>query len=486
MRDAVTEFARAAALLWEDDATTGKARGGRGTIGTRGTRTPLEGPGGGVYGPAALARLYQRLEPALLRSVRPEAAAPPPDMRAQLQAYIDAQPCTEARAAVRGVVRNRAWRYVPLTEFVATLAGLAVGALPRALGPAGREPVLVAIDSLAKSSFWVLLLVYRALAGSPRRTAAAALLPRLHLAVCADYVETRAALRAMPPNTRLLLVDDAAYSALQLRRLYDDVYGAWMDVHNGVAPAAAPVVLLPFISTFARERFRLARARVVAGETFRTLFHRRSLEHVLRDDVFFRFARGGAFQSYLFHVLMLDAPHGTLMFEHKTPDWVSIPYVWLHAGPCFPAELRTAYRLDARRLPALVRALRAEDAAEVRGSWRRWRGADGDDPDAWARLDVRRAAERVCALMQSKRFRSQFATLVTLHRASGADAAPPPPRFLPLMPADFCCEAYRRYAARVLDAASGRVSSTALYGFPECQDNPYRRPSFRRALLDTQ
>ena len=107
-------------------------------------------------------------------------------------------------------------------------------------------------------------------------------------------------------------------------------------------------------------------------------------------------------------------------------------------------------------------------------------------------LDARRAVERLLQLMRSRRFRRRYMKRVRLTPMGGGgdgddgggedggEATRRPRRFHPLMPPDFCDDAYRRHAARVVRAV--RTTTATLYGFPECLGNPYRRDMFLRAL----
>jgi hypothetical protein len=499
---------------------------------------PEPGPGSGTVldtelDSASVDAVYRAMRPILARGIEMasrrrapgpgDASAPrgprgprgPPALR--LAEFISAQWSAEVRGTLRRLTRGRTWSFVDLPRFMARLRPQAHTLAREAARRAA--PTCVVVDSVHKSSFWVFLLMlhvlhadggdgladYRAATRDNRlRVVVDRSVARGEDAISAGL---HAPLGRLPAETQLVLVDDAAYTGVQLADFYQRVRLHWRLAHGDAAAARRPLLIcVPYISRNAAAL--LAGARLLPHTPFNALFHRRSHVTVLAMDLFLspRPRGGGAagVQSYLFDFLRLYPDQTMLMFEHKIADDVSIPYRWLHLGPCLPPPgaggPAEAYRVRPSRAAPLVAFLRQEvahgrwmappapgglpgDMPVPRMASEAEAEADGAQPSHMA--DYRIFAHRVADLvMSSPTFRADFMDRVPL-----TPARPPPPaatagrKYLPLLPSSYCDERYRGFVERHL-LASGAYSDSrrVLYYMPECYTPPYKTPAFRRAL----
>jgi hypothetical protein len=472
-----------------------------------------------VLGSRRVDAVYRALRPVLSRGIAqasrraglaPRGPRGPPALR--VHEFIAAQWSAQVRSTLRRLTRGRTWTFIALPQFMERRRPQAQALARDADRRAAATCVVV--DSLFKSSFWVLMLMIHVLHedGGPGLAAYHAAVRAAKLHVIVDSTAGRGAdavsaglhtpLSRLPPDAQLVLVDDAAYTGIQLSDFYQRVRLHWQLAHG--AEGKPVVVAVPYVSRGAAQL--LAGARLLPHTTFDALFHRRSPVTVLAMDLFLvsprpgrgpgagpgpgpgpggRGGRAARVQSYLFDYLRLYPDQTMLMFEHKIADDVSIPYRWLHLGPCLPPPdrggPREAYRVRPGRAAPLVAFLRQEVA---HGRWLPpdERVGDAAEPPAGR---YRIFAHRVADLMSSPAFRRDFMDRVPL-----TPARPPPPaldagrRYLPLLPSSYCDERYRGFVARHLLAPSEYEgdSRRVLYYMPECHTPPYKTPAFRRAL----
>jgi hypothetical protein len=385
--------------------------------------------------------------------------------------YIGAQASPAIRQALERLVAGRPWRYVAFAEFLESLTRLArrlFDDVANARMPG--TPVCFVVDSLRKSSFWVVAVALIAI--KPASYA------NLSLAIDDDGAAggLYAAFRELPPTCRLVLMDDATYSGDQLSYFHDLVVDQWRDAHGRSARVhvAVPFMSLPSVPLFKRR----AGTKLMLEETFNSLFHRRTLSTVLAADVYL--VRKSAIitehQSLFFDFLGVLPTNTLIIFEHKVADSLSIPNRWLQLGPCLqPDAAVDAWRVRPDRASELVQLLR-RDLRERRGSWSAPPVAGG--PGSASQRLMLTASRRVAELLGSARFRAQFAERVSL-----TPDRPAPPAFLPLIPPDFCDPKYRRYVMTRLRRASGVASGMIEGDMPPCRRPPYKRSSFRRRIV---
>jgi hypothetical protein len=340
-------------------------------------------------------------------------------------------------------------------------------------------------------------------------------------------------LAVLPSDTQLVLMDDATYSGVQLSYFHDTVRDRWEDLPppkgtplTGRSPliVAVPFMSLPSVAIFTNSLRKST--ELIHSSTFSALMHRRTLPYVLSGDLYLETTFDGmpvAYESLYFDFLGILPTNTLIIFEHKFADALSIPNRWLQTGPCVPPSIERAFRVRSDRLAELTAILKADVEAATTGKHQQqpskggkkgnakavgWVGSPSPTVDSVLSPALRimhRASRRLLYLMQSSRFRKKYMTAVTLTHAST-----PGPRFLPLIPPEYCDPRYQRYvqwqqekhdhhhdpAGAGAGAASGAASGTAEteeeregidtnpWNVPQCRKPPYKRHSFR-VLLPT-
>ena len=451
-----------------------------------------------LYRGSSLKELLDRLRPKV-ESENRRIVAKGRQLSIQMDQYIEAQASKEVRASIRRLVGDKQWRFVRFEQFIASLSRL----FDQLLGATSNSssPVCFVVDGDRKSSFWVVVLC---------------LLMRFDaktFCVCVDDNDDdpsedvgggglRRMFKTLPKDTRLVLMDDATYSGDQLTSFYDVVVEAWKIAHRSSARPLVHVTV-PFMSTSSIALFRmhgLPVKRLHYAEKFNTIFYKRSIASIISSDIFFDAGSGSSspssssrvagtgtgtgferskssgvmadYRSLYFDVLSLRPTNSMFVFEHKVADSLSIPNLWLKAGPCAPSRRgMVAYRIKADRATQL--------AGEIRADLRR-RGAF-----AWALSSFTSSqrllfgtVQRILGLMHSPKFRSEYTERVSMAPDPGHA---PSPESMPLIPIEFCDPQYRRW-----------IAGQKLRNIPEtendneskpCRRPPYKRNSFRRRLV---
>lgn len=427
--------------------------------------------------------------------------------------YIAAQRGEDVKDAIRWLIGPRKWRYVSFTEFLATLERL-VDRLHAMLYDPEQDKkgggVCFVVDSLNKSSFWIVLmtLLMRPFPGASMAIDDVGLAGRGRESLIGDLrggdTEGMLAqsLRLLPDTTRLVLMDDAAYSGEQLSHFHDVVVAQWRGSRKAGAvkavKAVSIVVALPFISRPATTLFRRRGTTLMFEETFPGLFERRSAAQILAADLFIEVSSRGGSGSYLsknpllsyaaagpsypslyFDVLGILPTNTMFVFEHKIGDSLSIPNRWLKVGQCVPPRVTRAYRVRKEKAQELMTLLRRD--LTLQGMLPKNSGAGG----AWtpAHRLMLLAAQRTGELLSSSaRFRADFFERVALPPTT--DSGGSAPAFLPLLSPEFCDAPYRRYVRRHR-VARGELGLALPYSgedIPPCRKPPYKRTSFRRRI----
>ena len=433
----------------------------------------------------------------------------------RLREYIDLQSSPVVREALERLMSGRRWRYVSFRDFRDTLERMAkkvfvdLGIVASAsskktmkttadVDAAGNgTDVCFVVDSLRKSSFWVVAVSL--LAVPPTSSAWS----RMSLAVDDDgsaggLISAFSALferQTKGRATRLVMMDDATYSGDQLSYFHDIVVDAWKEAGGDPRPridVAVPFMSAPSIPLFKRERRRGGLTHLTYEESFSSLFFRRTLSSVLASDVYLM--RESSFVTE-YHSLFFDflgvLPTNTLIiFEHKVADSLSIPNRWLQLGPCLrrPSSLDAAhsstppaYRINPEVAEELATLLRKDLRNRRVGS--SWGGINENGPGTPAQRTMLAASRRICELMQVRSFRAKYALTASL-----VQDRPSPPAYFPLIPVEFCDPRYRRFVMsrlRRLTSSSAASSITVADEMPPCRRPPYKRSSFRRRLNRT-
>ena len=426
-----------------------------------------------------LERLLAKLRPKIDEDIR-RIVAKGRELNIRIDRYVDTQAPAAVRESLSRLVTGRKWRFVKFSEFVEALGGI-VDRLWHAVGP--DADVCFAVDSMRKSSFWVvaMALLTRPPASFERVSVAVEVDERMRdMGVESDGGDGGglfSAFKQLPAaSTRIVLMDDATYSGDQLSYFCDFVCDSWAHSHPR-GPKPSVFVAVPYMSTSSIVLFskrRLGKGRLLSpapADLFDTMFYRRSLANVLSSDVFFEGASD--YNSLFFDVLGLRPTNSLFVFEHKVADSLSIPNLWLKVGPCLPSDAKThAYRCRPEQAAALAKAVRADVGRRMWG--------DGLPGTAAQRL-LYGAVQRVLGLMHSAKFRAEFMERVSLAADAGR---PPTPRTMPLMPMEFCDQAYRDYmrhhGRRMVRI---RPTSDGDDEIPPCRRPPYQRGSFRRPFL---
>lgn len=433
----------------------------------------------------AFERLLASVERTTLESIarmREEGRRPP---QIRLDEWLAAQPAPAA-GAVRALLGARRWRTVMFPEFAERLRGLAAPLLGELAAWAAARPGRRAcffVDDLHKSSFWVTVLALT-LAPEARAALVGAGRPGCLAVGGGDLAEALAALPA-GGGTRVVAMDDAAYSGEQLSATCAALRRRWREAHAGAGGRVLPLtVCVPYMSAPSVRLFKARGTRVLCGERFPSLLHRRPVAAVLAADLVLerrspRSSFGSRYDSLFFDFVGVRPGNTLLLLQHKFADALSIPYRWLHAGRCLRpgVDATHAWRVRPGRVAELARMLEREvrDERGFEGGLLADGPGGGDDapPLALRRGPVHgEVAQRLCEYMHSPPFRARFMQEVEL----GAASAPAPPPAVPLLPPEYCSEGYQRFVRERLRADGGR----GLVHIPECFKAPYKRSSYRR------
>lgn len=437
-------------------------------------------------------------------------------LNVRVDEYTSAQRGEDVKAAVRWLLGPRKWRYVSFAEFVEALERL-VDRLHASLYDVANRPerVCFVVDSLNKSSFWIVLmaLLMRPFPGACLAIDDVGRAGSMNRSLIDEDTDGMLldSFRELPDDTRLVLMDDAAYSGEQLSHFHEVVIAQWRGSRalgrskaatatkaTKAASQASIVVALPFISRPATPLFRRRGTTLMFEETFPGLFERRSAAQVLAADLFIEVNRGGSYvaknpllsyaaggpsyPSLFFDVLGILPTNAMFVFEHKIGDSLSIPNRWLKVGQCVPPSVVRAYRVRKDRAQELMTLLRRDLASQG------LLPSMGKKMGGWAWTPAHRlmllAAQRTGELLSSSaRFRSDFFDRVDIPATN--DAGGKPAAFLPLLSPEFCDAPYRRYVRRhrIARGELGLALPSAGEDIPPCRKPPYKRTSFRRRIL---
>jgi hypothetical protein len=400
----------------------------------------------------------------------------PPEVR--ISGYIAAQRSSHVRASVSALLKGRKWSFVSFAEFLRQLTIIASALFTDLAKSKDDGPVCFVIDSVHKSSFWVLSMALLVLAEKERRV----LFKTRKVSIAVDNNGSGGGVRAAfqrlsqsgaGKRTTLVFMDDAVYSGEQLSYFCGYSMRQWGDLYSG-DPAPRVVVAVPFVASPALPLFRGYELRTAVK--FQSLFHGRSVAASLAADLFIVRPQGlsfSAFQSFHFEFLGIQPTNTLMLFEHKIADALSIPHRWLKAGPCMPSDVRVAYRVKPDLAKQLAEAVTVHPAADDDVLFVFAPHGHRSPPPH------REAAQRVLQLMQSPKFRKTYMDRVVL--------APPPssgsqkrPAFYPLLPPEYCEPRYRKFVARLEQAPT----ALAVGAIPDCIRPPYKRSTFRDHLHD--
>lgn len=433
----------------------------------------------------------------------------------RMEGYVAAQSNDAIRVSVKALLAMREWRYVSFAEFVGTLGrvvdrlhAIVAEKAKKTSGSGSRKPsVCFVVDSLHKSSFWVvtMALLMRPLPGACLAVDGLDVGVGIGIGPSGEASLVRA-FQGLPEDTTLVLMDDATYSGDQLSYFHDLVVGQWKSAHS--SPASI-VVGVPFMSRPSTALFRRRDTTVLVEETFPSLFDHRPPAQVLASDLFVEMRRpassrsasslsSGAdadsefgplaayaapsarYSSLYFDVIRVAPTHTLFVFEHKVADSLSIPNRWLKMGPCVPPSATRAYRVRPERAKELLELLR-RDLVD-RQPWDFNPGAPGSPSQ---RL-MQAASRRTCELLASSpRFRAEFFDRVSLLPPTPTQKGAKPKRavaYFPLLAPEFCDASYRRYVRRRRASQGDITLSSDRDDLPPCRRPPYRRNSFRRRV----
>ena len=165
--------------------------------------------------------------------------------------------------------------------------------------------------------------------------------------------------------------------------------------------------------------------------------------------------------SLFFDCLKLRPTHTALLFQHKIPDALSTPHLWLHLGP-LPPRGAAVFKLRKDRLPEL---LAQASCLLLR-----------DEPDA------HEVCRTVCDLLMGmgprgmRKYCVQVCDDVLAPSTLRGDEL----RFVPLLAPKGCSRDFQAYL-RALQADPDLLDDY-YFTMPECFTAPYKRPEARAAL----
>lgn len=450
----------------------------------------------------ALSSLVEKLR-SKLESDKARLLAKGRKLNVRVSEYISAQRGDDIKDAIRWLLGERNWRYVSFSEFIGVL-GSVVDRLHNEVysknGP--KRNVCFVVDSFNKSSFWVIMMamLMRSFPNASLAIDDYGVLRRrsLNFTFGDDEDSLLLAFRGLPDDTKLVLMDDAAYSGEQLSYFHDVVVSQWRASRKSKKRSKASVsVVLPFISRPATQLFVRRGTDLIFGETFPGLFDERTPAQVLRGDLFLEVESEGrknspldkyvgsknknenknSYASLFFDVIGVLPTNTMFIFEHKIGDSLSIPNRWLKVGQCVPPGVSIAYRVKREKAKELVAIIRKDLISK--GQLANKRIDDGPWTPSYRLMLLVSSSIREM-LSNSEEFKKEFFDRVDIPTDEGKPAA-----FLPLISPEFCDAPYRRYVRshRVEKGKLGLALPNSGDAIPPCRRPPYKRSSFRRRIV---
>lgn len=389
--------------------------------------------------------------------------------RIRIDEYIAAQKSETVRTSLEWLMRNREWVYVSFAEFLRQLRDMAQRLIKSVVQRKG--PVCFVVDSVSKSSFWVLALVMHLVPDAQRLLDDG----RAYLAVdnSGGNGGLSSAFSKLPhlQSTTLVVLDDAAYSGEQLASFIYNVVKQWRFAVGGKTSRPPHLTVgVPFVTESAYRLLQKHSDAIHTSVHVRGLFNRRTVESVLASDLFLS-RRGGMlfteYRSLYFDVLGLRPTNTLLVFEHKIADGLSIPHRWLQTGPFVPPGVQAAYRVRQTHVSRIAAMLKREIKEQrsidvIQGSL---------DRIAAKETYHRDVARRVAELMHTPAFRNEFMERIDMDVGD----LPAKPQYMPLLPPEFCTPRYRQYVR----LHAHNLGGEAYAYMPDCRRPPYKRGSFR-------
>jgi hypothetical protein len=431
---------------------------------------------GMLLGPSAIRSSMSHVVPTMERIIASIlGTGAPPLLRTD--DHMDAHHCPDVKESIAWILRGRPWKAVSLQQFLSRVHSLARQVAQRLLSPsplhdAGPCKVCIAIDNLQKSSFWMAMMILNYL------TKEGVDISGVRMVVSFDATLLKEAFSQLQRATPLLLLDDAAYSGLQITEYASLVMDAFGDAHEGNKPML--YMGIPFVSATASHhmatKLSADHVTVMGHEAFKGVFSGRSPRAILRHDIIImtrsrrldtnraRTFDRWAYQSFYYDFLRLRDSHTTLVFQHKIPDAVSIPHMWLHIGPIVDPKSAVLYRLKPSKLTELLRIV---EHLTLR-----------NHPTP---RDVMRC---ICEWFGAVGFDKASQYIDEVHCPAGRPTNKKRPRIFPILAEDSCTEDYARYMAMLHDDTD--MIADYYYTMPDCFTPPYKHASMRAAIQRAQ
>lgn len=269
-----------------------------------------------------------------------------PDLKKCQRAYTNACDHASLKKAVRWLTqKGRGWRFITVDTFMNAsqkLFDVIIDDLSKALDEGRISSCCFCIDSPWKSSFWMCCLFFNHLKMNRKDTS---LYCNAHQCIklmieSDDLTINKVCMTELAANTSLVFLDDACYSGRQLAEYVALVTSIFRKHMTGTT--MEHMVAATYASDTALRLMRhLQHVRPVHVETFKGILHSRDIKSVIEEDVMLmplsimKDERGEStprMYSFFFDFLKLESFHTTTIFEHKIPDAVSVPSMWLHIG----------------------------------------------------------------------------------------------------------------------------------------------------------
>ena len=370
--------------------------------------------------------------------------------------YVERQPLP-VRDALRALMKNRMWKFVPFHVFMNRVEDMAEALIELLrISAKKRRDVVFAVDSLKKSSFWVLSIIFL-IAGTRLISAIGGDVNNISLLLPSRCHDRRECYRQIA-SASIVFVDDVVYSGDQMSTFVNAF------LSDGVSPGHV-FVAVPYMSTAARRRFQTV--TVVSVESCDSLFHKRSVSTILKSDLFLRVedAGGGFFyMSYFFQFLDILSMNTTIMFEHKVADAISIPFKWLVTGPVVCPKLNvmgTALRIKPDRALSVARSALEEMAMAPKQKLMHW--------EVGNTISYRLSHDK-----NMEDFETVDLVFAPRHHHRREIMTP----FFPLLPPDYCNLPYKFFLAKHLPVAPDDMQAfmrRVYMDMPECHIPPYKR-----------
>ena len=382
--------------------------------------------------------LHEQVSSRLRESMRIAKRARPP--KVNVERYVKAQCYEEIRSLVRVLLEGQRWRFVSFEEFLNVLESSS-----RILLEKMNKPCCVVVDSVKKSSFWVLMLVLHLIKQNKKQKSVFDNnIDNLSLIALYERPQQYAVhrMKKLVSDCVMVFIDDASYSGEQLHEIIQSTTDCWCLAWPSQNQLPGIEIIIPYMSRQAQSLMTtIPSINMNAPKLIDNIFANQNLESILKLDYFLPWTKRKyvtEYWSFFFRFLSLRTFQTLTFFEHKIPDALSLPDYWLLAGPCMVPDITHAFRVRPDKVQALSRLLLSEIDRDIGRS-----GAALEDREKEkSEMFFGEVFDRVELLMSSEKFRKKFMQRIIFKKAEPQKIKWP--SFSPLVDPSGCDESYRK------------------------------------------